>query len=190
MLFFWIFYSSKNTVFFFYHSLHKNIKQNLFSMLLIIRNVAANQHIRMISEGSCDTEDWSNDALPSQEKKIHFKIFSNRKQFFVIIFHNVTVFLYFWSNKSLESCFINIKILNHLKLLNGGVHKHIFKKYMKKKSAVKWFIAINRIQNKSFCLHNICVCTVYIYYVYINTNTTMYIFKKNILCLYIKYINV
>jgi len=23
---------------------------------------AANQHIRMISEGSCDTEDWSNDA--------------------------------------------------------------------------------------------------------------------------------
>ncbi len=32
---------------------------------------AANQHIRMISEGSCDTEDWSNDAentaLPSQK---------------------------------------------------------------------------------------------------------------------------
>ncbi len=23
---------------------------------------AENQHIRMISEGSCDTEDWSNDA--------------------------------------------------------------------------------------------------------------------------------
>ncbi len=23
---------------------------------------AANHHIRMISEGSCDTEDWSNDA--------------------------------------------------------------------------------------------------------------------------------
>ncbi len=23
---------------------------------------AQNQHIRMISEGSCDTEDWSNDA--------------------------------------------------------------------------------------------------------------------------------
>ncbi len=43
----------------------------MFSTLIIIRNVslAANQHIRMISEGSCDTEDWSNDAensdLPS-----------------------------------------------------------------------------------------------------------------------------
>ncbi len=35
-----------------------------FSTLIIIRNVswAANQHIRMISEGSCDTEDWRNDA--------------------------------------------------------------------------------------------------------------------------------
>ncbi len=31
---------------------------------------AANQHIRMISEGSCDTEDWSNDAenFASQEQ--------------------------------------------------------------------------------------------------------------------------
>jgi len=39
----------------------------------IIRNVSwsPNEHIRMISEGSCDSEDWSNDAehsaLPSQE---------------------------------------------------------------------------------------------------------------------------
>ncbi len=59
MLFFWTFGSSKNpekclTV--------KNIKQ-LFATLIIIRNVSwtPNQH-RMISEGSCDTEDWSNDA--------------------------------------------------------------------------------------------------------------------------------
>jgi len=33
---------------------------------------APNQHIRLISEGSCDTEDWSNDAeysaLLSQEQ--------------------------------------------------------------------------------------------------------------------------
>ncbi len=38
-------------------------------------------------------------------------------------------------------------------------------------SAVKRLTTINRIQNKSFCLHNICVYTVYIYYVYINTHT-------------------
>ncbi len=57
-------------------SIHQTLKKNvslfpqiyeaaqLFSTLIIIRNVswAANQHIRMISEGSCDTEDWSNDA--------------------------------------------------------------------------------------------------------------------------------
>ncbi len=38
--------------------------RKLFSTLIIIRNVywAGNQYIRMISEGSCDTEDWSNDA--------------------------------------------------------------------------------------------------------------------------------
>ncbi len=29
-------------------------------------------------------------------------------------------------------------------------------------SAVKWLITINRIQNKNICLHNICMCTVYI----------------------------
>ncbi len=45
-------------------------------------------------------------------------------------------------------------------------------------SAVKLLIVINRIQNKSFCLHNICVCTVYIYYVYTNTHTSIYIFRK------------
>jgi len=34
--------------------------------------IAANQH-RLISEGSCDTEDWSNDAL-HHRNKLHFKI--------------------------------------------------------------------------------------------------------------------
>jgi len=48
----------------------QKFQQQLFSTL-IIRNYscAVNQHI-MISEGSCDTEDWSNDtensALPTQ----------------------------------------------------------------------------------------------------------------------------
>ncbi len=56
-----------------YNCFHKHIKQIclLFSALIIIINVS-NQHIIIISEGSCDTEDWSNaaenTALPSQEK--------------------------------------------------------------------------------------------------------------------------
>jgi len=47
-----------------HHGFHTNISTQLFSTLIIIRNAlwAANQHIRMISVGSCDTEDWSNDA--------------------------------------------------------------------------------------------------------------------------------
>jgi len=36
----------------------------------------------MISEGSCDTEDWSNDAenpgINHHRNKLHFKIYSNR----------------------------------------------------------------------------------------------------------------
>jgi len=68
---------------YFEHSFHKRILgKNCITVsrkilrsktVLLIRNVslAANQHIRMISEGSCDNEDWSNDAensaLASQE---------------------------------------------------------------------------------------------------------------------------
>ncbi len=65
MLFLWTFYSPKNPK-------KYNVSQfsqkywaaQLLSTLILIRNVswAVNQHIRMISEGSCDTEDWSNDA--------------------------------------------------------------------------------------------------------------------------------
>ncbi len=51
-------------------------------------------------------------------------------------------------------------------------------------SAVKWLIVINRIQNKSFCLHNICVCTVYIYYVYKYTHMHAYIWEKYVMFVY------
>ncbi len=54
----------------------------------------------MISEGSCDTEDWRNDAENSalhHRNKFNLKIYSNKKQLFeiVIIFHNITVFIVF-----------------------------------------------------------------------------------------------
>jgi len=55
-----------------HHGFHKNITQQLFlTMMIIRRNVswAANQHIRMISERSCDTEDQSYDV----EKCITFQ---------------------------------------------------------------------------------------------------------------------
>ncbi len=47
---------------------------------MIDNNWATNQHIRMISEGSCDTEDWSNDAENSA--LTFFNIFKKIKQFY------------------------------------------------------------------------------------------------------------
>ncbi len=41
-------------------------------------------------------------------------------------------------------------------------------------SAVKRLIAIDHIQNKRSCFHNICVCTVYIYYVYTVSHRSEY----------------
>ncbi len=37
--------------------------------------------------------------------------------------------------------------------------------------------------NVLMCLHNICMCTVYVYYVHINTHKYMCIFQTNMLCL-------
>jgi len=39
----------------------------------------------MLSEGSCDTEDWSNDAenlVLVHRRKLTFTIYKNKKQFF------------------------------------------------------------------------------------------------------------
>ncbi len=62
--FWWIYrlFLSENCFYTIFSSVYEAAQ--LFSTLIIIRNVsrAANRHIRMISEGSCDTEDWSNDA--------------------------------------------------------------------------------------------------------------------------------
>ncbi len=56
-------------------SIHqRNLKKNILSCFQHNNNNnkkkiwTANQYIRMISEGSCDTEDWSNDAENSALK--------------------------------------------------------------------------------------------------------------------------
>ncbi len=64
-MFFWNFYS-KNP-----EKMHHGIKKNIKMFSTLIRKFSTNQHIRMIFEGSRDTEDLSNDAenwaLPSQK---------------------------------------------------------------------------------------------------------------------------
>ncbi len=59
----------------------------VFSTVIIIINIywAANQHIIMISEGSCDTEDLSNDAentVLHHRNKLHFKMYLISKPLF------------------------------------------------------------------------------------------------------------
>ncbi len=77
--------------FLFIKEFRKNVAQIysaavLFSSLIKINvSWAANQYISMISGGSCDTEDWSNDAENSAlhlRNKLHLRIYSNRKQTF------------------------------------------------------------------------------------------------------------
>ncbi len=46
----------------------KYLAVQLFLAFIINVSWAANQHIKMISVGSCDTDDWSNDALAHSNK--------------------------------------------------------------------------------------------------------------------------
>jgi len=72
MLFFWTFYLSKN----------RNKKDYAFhksgTTVLNIDNKkkgflsTKSKHIRLISEGSCETEDWSNDA-ENPRNNVHLK---------------------------------------------------------------------------------------------------------------------
>jgi len=60
------------------HCFHKNMK--LFSTLIIIINVS--DHYIVISEWSCDTEDWSKDDKFNfdHRNKLHLTKYSHRKQ--------------------------------------------------------------------------------------------------------------
>ncbi len=60
------------------HSFHKYIKQHNCFHQWKYEELLPVQHIRVISGGSCDTEDWSNDAEDSalhHKNKLHFKIY-------------------------------------------------------------------------------------------------------------------
>ncbi len=59
----------------------------------------------MTSEGSCDTEDWSNDAKNSAllyRNTLYFKIYSNRKPILEIAIALYLFFLYFDQINSLD----------------------------------------------------------------------------------------
>ncbi len=65
-------------------STHENSLEKISVSTKIIKLKLENQlHIRIISEGSCDTEDWRNDAentAAHHRNKLQFNIYYNRKQ--------------------------------------------------------------------------------------------------------------
>ncbi len=82
---------------------HKKAAAQMFSILIKVRNVswAASHHVRLdlyhISKGSCDTEDWSNDA---ENSALHYRNKCNfniqllqivMSQFYIFFFFTVFV---------------------------------------------------------------------------------------------------
>jgi len=83
-------------------------------------------HIRVISEGSCDTEDWSNDD--KFRNKLHFTAYSHRNQ---LIYINISLFLlYFSSNKCNNHKRLNNQTSLDPRRLNGSVWPLINKLYL------------------------------------------------------------
>ncbi len=82
----------------------------------------------MISEGSCDTEDWSNDAEYSAllHRNYILKYIKIENCYFTIIFHKISFFVYFDQiNTALTSIRIFFKKINkssYPKLLKGSVN--------------------------------------------------------------------
>jgi len=69
-------------------SVHQNILISIEASTKI-RIIIYNQNIQMISEGSCDTEDWSNNAENSalhHRNKLHFKIYLDNTVIFFTLF--------------------------------------------------------------------------------------------------------
>ncbi len=68
--------------------------------------------LEWFSQGSCDTEDWSNDAenssLASHEKNYTLKYIKHIRQFIDLCF-----LLYFWS---INSAFVSKETLENIKL--------------------------------------------------------------------------
>jgi len=76
-----------------FDSFHANM--NCVQLIIIDVCLSSDPHIRVICEGSCDTEDWSNDDKFSfdHRNKLQFTIYSHRKQmiYTVVILHCFTI---------------------------------------------------------------------------------------------------
>ncbi len=154
----------------------KDVK--LFStLIIIIRNVywAPNQHICLISEGSCDTKDHSNKLCIHRNKLNCLNIY--KIETIVLIFHDLTGFTCFFYQ--MNAALVNIRDLNkHYKILTTPpfltvVYIFVFFKALQalikktKKTPLScsptWIFIFRRslyprsmFQTKSVCLNPMC----------------------------------
>ncbi len=81
-------------------NIYQRIPKKILSSTAVF-NIANNNNKCFLSnnsEGSCDTEGWSNDTenpALHHRNKLHIQIYSNRKFYIVIIFCNIAVFTVF-----------------------------------------------------------------------------------------------
>ncbi len=64
------------------------ISTSFFTIIIINVSSSAHQRIRMISEGSCETEAWSNDAENSPEITYVFKYIQIEDIYIFLIYTN------------------------------------------------------------------------------------------------------
>ncbi len=100
-----------------YCSFHKNINQHNYFQLATDNNKkcfwAANQHTGMISKGSCDTEDWSNDAENSalhHKNKLHYKVIIIENSSFKL--HCFTILLFLLYFDQINAALVNNQLKN------------------------------------------------------------------------------
>jgi len=110
----------------YYHVFQITIFQHNCIQYCISINIfwASDQHIGMISEGSCDPEDWSNDAENSDlhhMNKLYFKICPNRQERTVSNCDNISQYYCFCSIFDRT----NLALFEHKRLLS----KHFQKSY-------------------------------------------------------------
>jgi len=87
-----------------YAGFHRNLLQHNCQLIIITVCWSSDPHIRVISEGSCDTENWSNDD--KFKNKLHFTIYSHREQMIYtgVIFRRL-YFIYDLINAGLKRLF-------------------------------------------------------------------------------------
>ncbi len=129
MLFFWTFYSSNNPENKQYIMVASEIwiSTTVFNIDNNYKSFSSSKSVYYNDFwGSCDTKDWNNDAENSalnHRNKLHFTIYSNKKQVILHCNNIKIVLLYFKSN---NASFVSIRDFFQKQTFCGSVQLHAY----------------------------------------------------------------